>query len=481
MLNDEELLRAFVHEGSQAAFAEFVQRHLDLVYSIALRQTAGNSHLADEVAQQVFMALAGKAHSLLGRPSIVGWLYRATQFAAIDAIRAEKRRRRHEMDAHAQTQVSFAPAELPVESLRPQLDAALARLSALDRAAVLGHFYEAKSFATLGRELHLSEDAARMRVGRGLKKLRKELRRTLPSLEAGSIGALIAGQTAGAAPPSLLASISCAALSATKPASLASLISIMTIGKKSVILGCALIAALATIGLETRSWLALGRELARESGLIAARRGELENLERTTRGNAVTVTTPSGRQAPASMAASAGQKAAAASPSLEAEARYRKFIRGRVYSQYYGFYRQMGWSQARILAFEETFMGQDNFDPAKPGSSSHEERLFALLGPGDYAALKAWGAAQDDHGARDIIVSAYTLGVPLTLDQSNQLRNVLATVGTSTGDQWAEIEAETAGFLSPEQQTLVAHQAARTQDRTVITQADKRAPISKQP
>jgi hypothetical protein len=44
--NDIKLLRRFVLEGSEAAFAELVRQHIALVYSAALWQTSADAHLA---------------------------------------------------------------------------------------------------------------------------------------------------------------------------------------------------------------------------------------------------------------------------------------------------------------------------------------------------------------------------------------------------------------------------------------------------
>ena len=80
--NDIELLRRYVFERSEAAFAELVQQYVALVYSAALRQTNGDVHLAEDVTQEVFTDLARKAARLTRHTSLAGWLYTSTRYAA---------------------------------------------------------------------------------------------------------------------------------------------------------------------------------------------------------------------------------------------------------------------------------------------------------------------------------------------------------------------------------------------------------------
>src|SRR5438045_7597190 len=98
MREDERLVRDYVEEGSEAAFASILERHVNLVYSAALRQVRSQD-LARDVVQQVFTDLARKAPNCLGHISIAGWLHRATVYAASRLIRTECRRKGREEEA----------------------------------------------------------------------------------------------------------------------------------------------------------------------------------------------------------------------------------------------------------------------------------------------------------------------------------------------------------------------------------------------
>ena len=92
MTTDAELLHRYVDDSSEVAFTEFVQRHIGLVYSAALRRVGHDAHLAEDVAQKVFTDLARKAAQLTNHPTLTGWLYRSTRYVAIDVMRIEQRR-----------------------------------------------------------------------------------------------------------------------------------------------------------------------------------------------------------------------------------------------------------------------------------------------------------------------------------------------------------------------------------------------------
>jgi RNA polymerase sigma factor (sigma-70 family) len=210
---DCELLRRYVEEKSDLAFAELVRRHLDLVYGVALRQVAGDAALAQDVTQIVFTALARKAGALKSRPVLSGWLYRATQFAAVDAVRAESRRRARESAALAMNDLPLSSSmAIDWDRLRPTLEQAIGDLDDEDRDAVVLRFFEGKSFAAVGGRLRLTENAARMRVERALDKLHAALARRGVTSTAAALAAGLGSQSGVAAPPGLAASVAAAAM-----------------------------------------------------------------------------------------------------------------------------------------------------------------------------------------------------------------------------------------------------------------------------
>src|SRR4051812_16314409 len=147
-LEDSELLRRYATERSEPAFAELVRRHLPPVYAFALRQVGGDAHLAEDVAQTVFTALARKAASLTGRQALGGWLYRTTHFAARDVVRVERRRRYREQEAQSMHETNTnSGANIDWDKLHPVLDDTLNELSEDDRDAVWLRFFEGRSFA----------------------------------------------------------------------------------------------------------------------------------------------------------------------------------------------------------------------------------------------------------------------------------------------------------------------------------------------
>jgi RNA polymerase sigma factor (sigma-70 family) len=229
MSEDTELLRRYVDENSQPAFAELVSRRIGLVYAIAWRRTR-DAHFAHDVTQAVFTALARKAPQLVRHQTLVGWLYRSAHFAASDAVRATRRQQRREEEALAMQEINRGAAEPDWQQLSPVVDQALSEMSAVDRDAVLLRVVDGRSYGEIGRNFGMGESGARMRVERALEKMRHILMRRGVTSTAAALTAAIGHQAGAAVPAALASTVAATAVSAAANAGgIAALLSFMSI------------------------------------------------------------------------------------------------------------------------------------------------------------------------------------------------------------------------------------------------------------
>jgi RNA polymerase sigma factor (sigma-70 family) len=237
MTSDLDLLGQYARNHSQDAFATLVQRHLDLVYSAALRQVR-SPQLAEDIAQSVFTDLARDAGKLKSDTILTAWLYAVTRRTAIDAIRKESRRQLREQIAVELNHMNASTNDWT--QLEPLLDDAMAALEETDRSAVLLRFFENKSLRDVGEVLGASEDAAQKRVSRAVERLREFFSKRNVTIGAGGLAVLVSANAVQAAPVGLAATISAAAVLAgtavsTSTAITATKVIAMTTLQKSII------------------------------------------------------------------------------------------------------------------------------------------------------------------------------------------------------------------------------------------------------
>ena len=86
MRDGRELLADYIKNGSESAFRDLVHRYINFVYSTALRLVGGDTLLAQDVAQTVFISLARKGASLSGQVNLGGWLHEHTFHVATKGL-----------------------------------------------------------------------------------------------------------------------------------------------------------------------------------------------------------------------------------------------------------------------------------------------------------------------------------------------------------------------------------------------------------
>ena len=268
-MDDSELLREYVACQSEKAFAELVARHLDLVYSTALRLVR-EAPLAEDVSQAVFLQLARKAPAIRQGNALPGWLYRVTYCQAANAVRGERLRRERETTAMNMMN-DQTPPSTAWESIAPHLEEAMSALNHDDQNAILQRYFKDRSWREVGAALDLSEDAAQKRVSRALDKLRRHLARRGIAASASLIALAIASHAVQAAPPALVSTVTTTSLAGAAGGGISTL-TLTTL--KALLMKKSILIAVATLALITAATIPVyvsRAQKARPEGPVTAK------------------------------------------------------------------------------------------------------------------------------------------------------------------------------------------------------------------
>jgi RNA polymerase sigma factor (sigma-70 family) len=489
MSSDSELLRQYLENSSEAAFAELVRRHVDFVYGVALRHTR-NPHRAEDAAQQVFVALARKSQTLSGRTELLGWLYTSTRYAAAKIVRSEARRQVREREAELmQADDSNAASALDWQRLQPVLDDALEGLEKSERSALLLRYFRDSSFREIGAALQVSEEAARKRVDRSLEKLQFLLARRGISSTAAALGMAIAGGVSEAAPPALAAKVIAAARllpAGSGPAAMV-VTFLHAMSTSKAVATIAVLAGILSVGsalqesAEARRADAELAELRQTASRIelALQAAQKELMAAQSRAEAAAGARKDGQRKPAAPAA-ADQKPAVA-PQLTNLINDPKFVtlarasaRSTFRERYGPFFASQHWSPAQIEAFLRASADQmfnlkvsDDGEAVAVGentiaAATASER--ALLGDAGFQQLQAYEQGLPYQDLVQRLAGTVYNSDPLSPQQAEQMvqlwvQNNISYRGSPDNDDWQGLLNGAQGILTGRQlETL--HQMA---------------------
>jgi RNA polymerase sigma-70 factor (ECF subfamily) len=144
------------------------RRHYGHVYGY-LRRRLGDPDRAEELTQDVFAAAASALPGeRLGDPPVLAWLYAVARRRFADEARRRGRERRLARMLPVQATSEYEP-------IAGVLRDALAALPGGQSQVVLLKLVRGLTFAEIGREVGLTEAAAKMRFVRALEQLRADL------------------------------------------------------------------------------------------------------------------------------------------------------------------------------------------------------------------------------------------------------------------------------------------------------------------
>jgi RNA polymerase sigma factor (sigma-70 family) len=257
---DIELLRDYALRNSEEAFTTLVQRHIRLVYSVALRQL-GDTYQAEEVTQAVFIILARKADGFPGGVPLSGWLYQTARLTTANFLRGEMRRRHYEQKAHMQSEIHESQHDAAHQvwlELAPLLDEAMGHLGDKERNALVVRYFEGRTCSEVAVALGSSEAAVQKRISRSLEKLRSFFARRGVKISSAGLAGAISASSVQATPVALAHTVTAMAITKGAAASSSTLTLIKgalklmawtKIRTAMVVGACALVATTATFTL----------------------------------------------------------------------------------------------------------------------------------------------------------------------------------------------------------------------------------------
>jgi len=168
--------------GDHDAFRGLVERHSRAVFRLAYRMTR-NEQDAEDVVQEAFLRAYRRLDQFESKSQFGSWLHRIAANCAYDLLRSRARRDEQPLETDPEEGPSPMPAaETPAPDrlvwggeVRRRVEAAMGRLSHLEKSAFVLRHYEGMTMEEIGGVLGVEKNAAKHTVFRAVRKLREAL------------------------------------------------------------------------------------------------------------------------------------------------------------------------------------------------------------------------------------------------------------------------------------------------------------------
>lgn len=161
-------------QGSPAAFEELVRQHQRMIHSLTFRMT-GSLADAEDLAQETFLRAWEQIGSFRGGAKFSTWLYRIAVNSCLNWRQSEARR----FQLHTQAAEEFSAQHAAEENLTGdqanEVQAALLKLPAKQRAAIVLTIYDGLNHVEAAQVLGCSETTVSWRVFAAKRKLKRWL------------------------------------------------------------------------------------------------------------------------------------------------------------------------------------------------------------------------------------------------------------------------------------------------------------------
>jgi RNA polymerase sigma-70 factor (ECF subfamily) len=164
--------------GNPAAFELLIRNHQRMIHSLTFRMT-GSAADAEDLAQETFLRAYEQIGSFRGQAKFSTWLYRIAVNSCLNWRQSEARRSRLQADCAEELSVLNVHGETapPAKSKSQEVQSALLKLSAKQRAAIVLTVYDGLNHAEAAAILGCPETTVSWRVFAARQKLKRWLSR----------------------------------------------------------------------------------------------------------------------------------------------------------------------------------------------------------------------------------------------------------------------------------------------------------------
>ncbi len=159
-------MRRFQLTGDADTFAEIVARCLGPALAIA-RRILNDPSLAEDAVQEAFLRVVRRRDAYIPTQPFAGWFYTILRNVCVDTLRRIARQAKLVQEASTRLQAVERPAELAADALE-MLDV----LPKGEKDVLVLRIVQNLSFREISAAMGISEEAAKKRAQRGLKRLR---------------------------------------------------------------------------------------------------------------------------------------------------------------------------------------------------------------------------------------------------------------------------------------------------------------------
>jgi RNA polymerase sigma-70 factor (ECF subfamily) len=160
--------------GDHAAFEALIRKHQQMIHTLTFRMTGSLADCKD-LAQETFVRAYRQLDSFHGTAKFSSWLYRVAVNVCLDWRRQEQRREQLHRHWSESSLTSDTPTVTDEDDLSREVQVALMKLPAKQRAAIVLTTYGGHNHAEAAKSLDCSETTVSWRIFSARRKLKKFL------------------------------------------------------------------------------------------------------------------------------------------------------------------------------------------------------------------------------------------------------------------------------------------------------------------